>query len=61
MNDHEQNAKDSMEYNYLKPASVQDCTGLIPSAPANDEEIENYKDLFPFLPSVFMPDEFDDI
>ena len=41
-----------MEYDYLKSSSAQDCTGLIPAAPANDEEIENYEELYPFLPKV---------
>lgn len=61
MNEQSKNAKDSMEYDYLKPVSFQDCTGLIPSAPANDGEIENYQELYPFLPSILLPDEFDDI
>ncbi len=38
------------EYDYLKPASAQDCTGLIPAAPNNKEELENYEQLYPFLP-----------
>lgn len=38
------------EIDYLKASSVQDCTGLIPSAIQNDEEVENYEELYPFLP-----------
>lgn len=45
------------EYDYLKASSVQDCTGLIPSAIQNDAEIENYEDLYPFLPKVILPDD----
>lgn len=57
MKDCSNNSKNPMEYDYLKPASLQDCTGLIPAAPANDGEIENYEELYPFLPSVLLPDE----
>lgn len=38
------------EYDYLKPASTQDCTGLIPSGITDEEEIEHYEELYPFLP-----------
>lgn len=38
-------------YDYLSnAASVQDCTGLIPSAPESKEAIESYEDLYHFLP-----------
>lgn len=47
------NKKDSPDdYDYLKPVSAQDCTGLIPSAPKNQAELENYEELYPFLPKV---------
>lgn len=38
------------EYDYLKTSSACDCTGLIPSAPIDENEIENYEELYPFLP-----------
>lgn len=41
---------DPFGYNYLKVSSAQDCTGLIPTAVAKEEEIENYVALYPFLP-----------
>lgn len=41
-----------MEYDYLKAASVQDCTGLIPRGITDDAEIENYSEIYPFLPSI---------
>ncbi len=41
------------EYDYLKPASTQDCTGLIPSGLVDESEIEHYEELYPFLPPVF--------
>ena len=40
-------------YDYLSgAASSQDCTGLIPSAPLNDAELDSYEELYPFLPPV---------
>ena len=39
------------EFDYLsKAASSQDCTGLIPSEPVSEAEIESYEDLYHFLP-----------
>ena len=39
------------EYDYLSnAASSQDCTGLIPSEPVSEAEIESYEDLYHFLP-----------
>lgn len=38
-------------YDYLSnAASTQDMTGLIPSNPLGDEEIESYEELYHFLP-----------
>ena len=38
-------------YDYLSnAASMQDCTGLIPSEPVSTEELESYEDLYHFLP-----------
>lgn len=38
-------------YDYLgKSASATDCTGLIPSAPQNDYELESYENVYPFRP-----------
>lgn len=38
-------------YDYLSnAASAQDCTGLIPSAPRAEEELESYEDLYKFQP-----------
>lgn len=38
-------------YDYLaNAASKQDMTGLIPSEPVSQEELESYEDLFHFLP-----------
>ena len=38
------------EYDYLGASSAQDCTGLSPSLPTGKEELENYEELYPFLP-----------
>ena len=38
------------DYDYLKASSTQDCTGLIPAGITYEEEIENYEELYPFLP-----------
>lgn len=40
------------DYDYLKASSAQDCTGLIPAGINYEEEIENYEELYPFLPKV---------
>lgn len=38
-------------YDYLaNSASVNDCTGLIPSAPQSKEELQAYKDLYNYTP-----------
>jgi hypothetical protein len=39
-------------YHYLKPESAQDCTGLIPAGPVDEDELEAYEELYPFLPRV---------
>lgn len=37
-------------------ASCQDCTGLIPSAPASSSELESYEELYHFLPPAGKTD-----
>ena len=40
-------------YDYLaNSASTQDCTGLIPSAPQNDAELESYESVYHYHPPV---------
>lgn len=39
-------------YRCLTPCSAQDMTGLIPAGPVGEEELENYEELYPFLPKV---------
>ena len=44
------------DYDYLaNAASAMDFTGLIPSLPRNDAEIESYNDICEFLPTVKPP------
>lgn len=40
------------EYRYLRPASTQDCTGLIPEGAVDEQTLEDYEELYPFLPSI---------
>lgn len=38
-------------YDYLaNAASTQDCTGLIPAAPASSEELRSYQDIYNYQP-----------
>lgn len=38
-------------YDYLaNAASTQDCTGLIPSLPHNDAELESYENIYQYQP-----------
>lgn len=57
MNDNKSKNIDPMEYDYLKASSVQDCTGLIPRAIEDESEVENYEEIYPFLPRVVRPDD----
>ena len=49
---------DDFDYDYLgKSASANDQTGLIPSEPQNDDEIESYQDVFPFATPLLKKDK----
>lgn len=37
---------------YMKTSSGTDCTGLIPAATKNENELENYNELYDFLPNA---------
>ncbi len=52
--------EDSKEFNYdyLSSASSHDCTGLIPRKPAEEDAIENYVELYPFM--TLSPEELID-
>lgn len=43
------------EQDYIKSGSATDCTGLIPSAALDDDELESYREVYSFLPPP--PDE----
>lgn len=34
----------------ITACSTTDCTGLIPSLPQSEAELESYQDLYPFVP-----------
>ena len=36
----------------IMACSTMDCTGLIPSLPQTEEELENYNQLYPFEPEA---------
>lgn len=43
-------------YDYLgNAASTQDCTGLIPSNPVSESELQSYEDLYKYQPPVVEP------
>lgn len=42
--------------NDFKASSGTDCTGLIPTAAASDSELENYNELYDFLPNAVSND-----
>lgn len=37
-------------FNSSTTSSAMDCTGLIPSAPQSEAELEAYEELYPFMP-----------
>lgn len=57
MGNKDEESIEPMEYDYLKAASFQDCTGLIPRGIEDESEIENYEEIYPFLPKVVRPDD----
>ncbi len=42
---------------YMKSSSETDCTGLIPSAANSEEELENYNELYGYLPTAVSDDK----
>lgn len=57
MEKNKKNSTEPMEYDYLKASSVQDCTGLIPRGIMDESEVENYEEVYPFLPKAIRPDD----
>lgn len=40
-------------YDYLSTASARECTGLIPSLPTSEAELESYNDIYQIYPPYF--------
>lgn len=41
---------DMFEFDECNASSVMECTGLIPSAPQNEEELRSYDDIIDYSP-----------
>ena len=41
----------------VKACSMQDCTGLIPNGPVDEETLERYEEIYPVLPQTFSRKE----
>lgn len=41
----------------IQSCSTMDCTGLIPALPLSDAEVENYNQLYKFMPGNVFPPE----
>lgn len=46
---------DDTEIN-IQACSTTDCTGLIPSLPQSEAELESYEDLYPYLADTKIPE-----
>lgn len=44
----------------LRTCSTMDCTGLIPSGMTEEEMVDAYNELYPYLPSPVVPDHLDE-
>ena len=47
--------RSTMDDDYLYAASATDMTGLIPNGGHSDYELENYDEIFPYLPNATQP------
>ena len=45
---------EELDYDYLPVSSTTDCTGLIPSAPKTEEDVESYEQLQHYLPRNYI-------
>lgn len=43
---------DTFADSYIDACSATDCTGLIPSLPQSESELESYEKLYSFLPKA---------
>ena len=46
------------KFDHLKVSSASDCTGLITVPPENEDELENYADLYDYGPTPFGEKHF---
>ncbi|MBR4027211.1 MAG: hypothetical protein IKJ01_06590 [Lachnospiraceae bacterium] len=54
MNHHKTTAEiPNVNDDYLFAASNRDCTGLIPSGIQGNDEVDNYEEIYPYLPGYF--------
>lgn len=44
----------------LRTCSTMDCTGLIPAGMTEEEMVDAYNELYPFLPSPIVPEHPDE-
>ena len=51
----EDTKKEEQDDDDLRICSSMECTGLIPALPENEDQLESYKELYPFLPKI--PDQ----
>ena len=53
----EDTKKEEQDDDNLRICSSMECTGLIPALPENEDQLESYKELYPFLPPVSCADD----
>lgn len=44
----------------LRTCSTMDCTGLIPAGMTEEEMVDAYNELYPYLPTPIVPDHPDE-
>ena len=49
------NDNPTMEDDYLYAASATDMTGLIPNGGHDDYELENFDEIYPYMPTTALP------
>ena len=51
----EDTKKEEQDDDDLRICSSMECTGLIPALPENEDQLQSYEELYPFLPKI--PDQ----
>ena len=55
MLDPKENEKKIDDFDYLfNAASARECTGLIPSLPTSEAELESYNDVYQYQPPIIL-------